>query len=371
MNHKPQTQPVLTWATPLLAVIAFGTLLTLAAAAGFADEKTAQADPAAVSTQVPPDATKEDAAADVPTENLPHADEILTQVRSKLEGVDSLKCDLSQIAIVSEMRMQAFGRYVEATGNRVRLQFVMAPMVTVKADDLKQLAMNAENPPLEATDDRGQLLQVSNGSVMYTLWKNGKDVRLTRRSINDILSAASATTVYSPTNAVMDLGLGGLRGLIARLQTTMEFAIVQKEEAGGRSFYKLTGRWNDKVRKEVFQIPEGTIVDPRPHVPEYCRIYVDLETMLPRRIQFLKRNVPTNPKLTRPMLTLDLRNIVLNEAVDEQEFAFTPPEGVKEEDVTQQVIEMIQGVGKPAAAPAKSEADASKAAADATPAEKK
>ncbi len=53
------------------------------------------------------------------------------------------------------------------------------------------------------------------------------------------------------------------------------------------------------------------------------------------------------------MLTLDLRNIVLNEAVDEQQFSFTPPEGVKEEDVTQRVIEMIQKSNQPAADPAK------------------
>ncbi len=371
MNHKPQTQPVLTWTTSLLALVASGSLLTLATAAGFADEKPAQADPATATAQEPQTETKAEPKAEAPAENLPKADEILTQVRTKLEGLDSLKCDLTQIAIVSDMRLQASGKYTEATGNRVRLEFVMAPMATFKAEDSKQLAMDAENAPLEASDDKGQLLQVCNGSIMYTLWKNGKDVRLTRRSVNDILNAAAATTVYDPKNAAMDLGLGGLRGLIARIQNTMEFAIVQKKESSGRSFYEMTGRWNEKVRKEVFQIPEGTIVDPRPHVPEYCRLYVDVETMLPRRIQFLKRNVAANPKLTRPMLTLDLRNIVLNEAVDEQQFSFTPPEGVKEEDVTQRVIEMIQKSNQPAADPAKPDGDAKKDAGAAAPAEKK
>ena len=361
MNHKPQTSPVFSWSASLLAVIASGSLLLPFAAAAFADEKASQADPASATpapapTQESPAATEPAAAASQEeqtpaAENLPKADEILTQVRTKLEGLDSLKCELNQIAMVAGMKLQASGKYVEASGNRVRLQFVMAPMVSAKAEDDKSLALDAESPALEGKDDRAQLLQVSDGSVMYTTWKNGKDVRVTRRNIRDILTAASSVATYDPKNAAMDLGVGGLRGLISRLQTTMEFGPVKSVKAGERNLYEVTGRWSEKVRKEVFQIPEGSLVDPRPHVPEYCRVYVDVETMLPRRIQFLKRNVETNPKLVRPMLSLDLRNIALNETVEDQLFAFTPPEGVKEEDLTQEVIDMIQKSTQPPESP--------------------
>ena len=134
MNHKPQTLPVFSWSASLLAVIASGSLLLPFAAAAFADEKAGQADPASATapTQESPAATEPPAAASQEeqtpaAENLPKADEILTQVRTKLEGLDSLKCELNQIAMVAGMKLQASGKYVEASGNRVRLQFVMAP----------------------------------------------------------------------------------------------------------------------------------------------------------------------------------------------------------------------------------------------------
>lgn len=353
MNHKPQTQPVFSWPVALLAAVSStGILLSLATAA-IADEKTSQANPAAASApaqETPASAPAGEAKSDAPAEdNLPKADDVLIQVRTKLEGLDSLKCELQQVAMVSGMKLQASGKYVEASGNRIRLQFILAPMVTAKAEDSKALALDAETPMLGEADDRGQLLQVSDGNVLYTTWKNGKDTRVTRRSIRDILAAASATTTYDPKNAAMDLGVGGLRGLISRLQTTMEFGSIKSVKAGERNLYEVTGRWNENVRKEVFKIPEGSLVDPRPHVPEYCRIYVDVETMLPRRIQFLKRNVEANAKLVRPMLSLDLRNIVLNETVDDQLFTFTPPEGVKEEDLTQETIDLIQKSTQPPA----------------------
>ena len=41
-------------------------------------------------------------------------------------------------------------------------------------------------------------------------------------------------------------------------------------------------------------------------------------------------------------MTLDLRNVVLNETLPEDTFAFTTPDGVKEEDITEQTIQLIQ-----------------------------
>lgn len=42
------------------------------------------------------------------------------------------------------------------------------------------------------------------------------------------------------------------------------------------------------------------------------------------------------------MVTLDLRNVVLNETLPEDTFVFTTPDGVKEEDITEQTIQAIQ-----------------------------
>lgn len=351
MNHKPQKLPVFPWLASFTGFACLAVVFIAFNSAGIADEPQEPGTTAADEPKV--DAAEPESPTDVA--NLTAATEVLTQVRSKLEGLDSLKCELHSTAMISGMKLTAFGRYVEASGNRVSLQYFIFPMVNAKADDAKALALDAAAPTINEAENRGVLTQVSDGNVLYTSWKNGDTQRVTRRNIRDILAAAQAISTYDPQNAAMDLGIGGIRGLISRLQTTMEFAMVKTVKVGDRDFLEVTGRWSDRVRKEVFKLPEGTIVDPRPHVPEYVRVFVDSQTMLPRRIQFLKRSMDATQKMVRPMMTLDLRNLVLNEAVDEQAFIFkatanTSEEDLtREEDLTQQVIQMIQASVQPAA----------------------
>jgi outer membrane lipoprotein-sorting protein len=70
--------------------------------------------------------------------------------------------------------------------------------------------------------------------------------------------------------------------------------------------------------------------------------------MLPRRIQFLKRSMDPTAKMVRPLITLDFRNLVINEPVDDQAFVFKTPEKAVEVDETENVIQMIQQSLKPA-----------------------
>ena len=357
MNYKPQTFPHFSTRTVLAGcLLSFGAL-SLAKSAVVADESPAAATPAATDSQTPPE-TPTPAKAAAADPNLPAADEILNQLRSKLEGLDSLRCELHQTSLISGMKLVARGKYLEASGNRVNLEYMIFPMVAEKAEDAKQLALDAEPAPVDEAQNRGVLNQVSNGSVLSTLWKNGDMQRVSRRDITTILAAAEATKAYDVKNAAMDLGIGGLRGLVSRLQTTMEFAPVKSITVGDRKVYEVTGRWSERVRKEVFKVPEGSIVDPRPHVPEYTRVYVDAETMLPRRIQFLKRSMDPTAKMVRPLITLDFRNLVINEPVSDEAFVFKTPEKAVEVDETENVVQMIQQSLKPAstepAAPAAS-----------------
>ena len=366
MNYKPQTFPHFSALTVMAAFLLSIGGLTLAKSAVFADESPAAATQAATDSQ-PPAETPAPGKAAAPDPNLPAADEILTQLRTKLEGLDSLRCELHQTSLISGMKLTARGKYLEASGNRVNLQFMIFPMVAEKADDAKQLALDGEAAPVDETQNRGILNQVSDGSVLSTLWKNGDMQRVSRRDITSILAAAEATKAYDVKNAAMDLGVGGLRGLVSRLQTMMEFAPVKSITVGDRKVYEVTGRWSERIRKEVFKVPEGSVVDPRPHVPEYTRVYVDAETMLPRRIQFLKRSMDPTAKMVRPLITLDFRNLVINEPVDDQAFVFKTPEKAVEVDETENVIQMIQQSLKPASADGGTPAAAGAAGTPATP----
>ncbi len=324
MNNLPQTQPK----APILLLLAlfggftggFGGLLPAVSA----DEPPA----APQEAQNPPD--------------LPAADEILNQARTRLEGLDSLECDLQQTAMIGGMKILATGRYTEASGNRVHLLFRMYPMATAKAEDLKAAALDAPPAELKPDDNSSELLQVSDGTVVFTSWKNGDTQRVTRRNLRDIQTAAASASGFESGSVAMDLGVGGLRSLISRLQSSMVFAPVRRVTAGDRTLLEVTGRWSDRVRRELFGLPENTFVDARPWVPEYCRVYVDQETMLLRRIQYLKHSPNPADKLARPLLTLDLRNLKLNGPVDDALFRFTPPENTPVEDQTDAVIQAIR-----------------------------
>ncbi|MFO1000247.1 MAG: hypothetical protein U0936_07910 [Planctomycetaceae bacterium] len=368
MNYKPKTFPHFSTRTVLAGCLLSIGAVSLAKSAVVADEAPAAATPAATDSP-PPSETPAPAKAADGDPKLPVADEILNQLRSKLEGLDSLRCELHQTSLISGMKLTARGKYLEASGNRVNLEFMIFPMVAEKADDAKQLALDAEAAPVDEAQNRGVLQQVSNGSVLSTFWKNGDMQRVSRRDITTILAAAEATKAYDVKNAAMDLGIGGLRGLVSRLQTTMEFAPVKSITVGDRKVYEVTGRWSERIRKEVFKVPEGSIVDPRPHVPEYTRVYVDAETMLPRRIQFLKRSMDPTAKMVRPLITLDFRNLVINEPVDDQSFVFKTPEKAVEVDETENVIQMIQQSLKPASTDPAAPAAAGNPATSPAPAE--
>lgn len=102
------------------------------------------------------------------------------------------------------------------------------------------------------------------------------------------MDAASKVAGYDTDHVAMDLGVGGLRGLISRIESLMEFTVKTKK-VGDVEFYVVRGRWNAKTRKELFQLPDDAVVDPRPHIPEYVVFYIDSKTSLPRRIEYRKR----------------------------------------------------------------------------------
>ena len=54
--------------------------------------------------------------------------------------------------------------------------------------------------------------------------------------------------------------------------------------------------------------------------------------------------------MARPLLTLDLRNLKVNEPVDTALFSYTPPEKTPAEDQTEAVIKAIKASIEPAPA---------------------
>lgn len=346
MKHNPHS--FTSWATvTALAISAVClTFLPKSPVLAFA----ARADEQAAATDTPAaDAAAEPAAAKL-TPSALTADQVFQKITDTLDGVETLSCDLTQTVVLSGQKFQAAGRYVQASGNRMRLEYRIFPIGGLNADDARLFALDSETPDDSKRKVTGSLEQVSDGSVLWSRWVNGPQKQLTRRNIREIVDAVNDVPNYSATQSLQDLGVGGLQTLMSQLQVGMEFSTVQEQQVGDVTLLVLAGRWNQKTRKEVFGLEDPEAPLPG-YIPDFVRLYVDAKASLPRRIQYLKKHPSPEVKKVRPVVTLDLKNIRLNEGVSDEMFTFDRGEedNIKEVDLTAQVIDAIKQIAAPAA----------------------
>lgn len=274
------------------------------------------------------------------------ANAVLTKVTDTLKSAQSLSCNLQQTILISGQKMLAAGRYVQGTGNRMRLEYRIFPAESVNSKDATLLDPGAEPVDVNDLKINGALTQISDGSVLWSKWQNGPETQITRRNIREILEAVKDIKNTTATDSLRSLGVGGLQTLISQLQIGMEFGQVKEQTIAGSTVYILTGRWTQKTRQDIFQVPNGdmdTLLPP--YVPDYVRVYIDQKAGLPRRIEYLKRHPNPEVKQAQPLAILDFRNIKLNESLNETMFDIAKEdsdESIEEKDLTRSVIEAIK-----------------------------
>ncbi|MEZ6123334.1 MAG: hypothetical protein R3C49_09190 [Planctomycetaceae bacterium] len=296
----------------------------------------------AATSESSPEALPESAATKLKPSSLVSA-EVFDQMTQTLDGVESLSCDLVQNVTLSGQRFQAAGRYLHASGNRMRLEYRIFPVKAATASDAARQALDSEPEDTSKLKPTGSLEQVSDGSVLWSRWANGPQKQVTRRNIREIVESVNGLPNYSEVRSLQDLGVGGLQTLMSQLQLGMEFGPVQETQVGSDTYLVLAGRWNEKTRTEVFKLPADPNAQLPDYIPDYVRIYVDSKAHLPRRIQYLKKHFDPGQKSVRPIVTLDFRNIRLNEELPDDAFNFTGSEKDGPEiDLTSQVIDLIK-----------------------------
>jgi len=359
MKHNPQSlTPWMTGtavavsavAVALSAIIPVSVLAQQdAGAAAIADEAT---------TEKPtvPQLTKSDLS----------ADQAFERVAETLEGLDTMSCDITQQVVLSGQRFQAVGRYAQASGNRMRLEYRIFPATALKADDAESFKLDGQTEDTSKTKVTGSLEQVSDGSVLWSKWINGPQKTLTRRNIQEIMDAVEDVPSMSSTQTLQSLGVGGMQTLMAQLQLGMDFGEVREQTVGDAKLLVLAGRWNEKTLaalKASANLPNDPNVPLPEYIPDYVRVYIDADANLPRRIQYLKKSADSQSKRVRPVVTLDFRNIKLNDDVPDSTFEFVrdKDEEIAEEDLTQPVIDAIKKIA--ASPPEGGEAETDEAAA--------
>jgi hypothetical protein len=229
--------------------------------------------------------------------------------------ITSIRARLVERVAISGRKFRLEGTYLQGTDLRLRLDLKVIP---------------------EGSQSRvaGGLLEICNGTILWANYTVGKETRITRRDVSQILNASKTNGQIN--FSTVELGLGGLPALMASLDRWMKFDSVKQEEIRDKKFLVLSGKWKDACLKELLskmskqRLPE--------HVPDSVRIYLDPEWLLPRRIAFLKKK----GSQIEPLVELDLLEPVINAPIDEHQFEFSPPDGARPVDVTTEYIQQLQ-----------------------------
>ena len=244
----------------------------------------------------------------------------LREARQKLKELVPFRTEIVETIVVRGKQFRAAGKYMQGKGNRLRLEF-----------------------ELEVGRTKGSLIQVCDGTTLFTQQKIGLVVQATRRNVPRILKEMkqlSAGARPRPGQFEADLGLGGLEALLGSLEQTMSFNKRREQTFQDRPFIIIEGIWNATFLEALTDDDQVDGEGLPEYVPDRVRIYIDKATRFPHRIVYLKNT--GSRKVLRPMVSLEFRNVQVNAPLPDASFAFKPDSGVRVQDVTDDYIRQIR-----------------------------
>lgn len=319
-------------------------LLTVCGVGVLAQEPTGQ--------QVP---AKEQAKADSETtEESKTAVELVAKALKTLKSYSAVSANIRESVVMGTRRFTAKGSYVQSTGNQLRME--------LEVGDFEQLARKKTEPKAGATDDakaetstktkkQNAVLHVCDGRFLWTEWTTNGKSRIDLRNIQEIGKELAGDEPKALEELMGTLGVSGVPGLVAALQSRMVFNSSAEKTIDGVDYFVVQGRWSRAQFQAMLmqgrpsrQEFEAMMAGQKPlpgYIPEYVRLFFEKKTMFPRRIMFLKQP-QRNVMQARPMVTMDFSDVVLNGEVDAAQFRFKPPTGKTPDDLTQQIIQALK-----------------------------
>lgn len=237
----------------------------------------------------------------------------------------TIQAKLVEQVTINDQPLRLTGRYV-GKDNRLRLE----------------LAVKLTG------DVEGSLLEVSDGEILWNQTEIDETRRVTFRNLKQIAAAYVKQPSAGSASWDVELGLGGITGLMNSLQRTMQFDQLREESQGDVRFVIVQGKWKSEFTKKWQPKKDQPLPT---YIPEMLRIYFNAETLFPQRFLYLKKN--PEKEMYRPLVRLEFQDVQLNAAVETSEFQFTPPEDLVPEDVTQQYLDQLTRKNAPASDPAK------------------
>ena len=248
----------------------------------------------------------------------------LREARDTLKSLVPFQAEIVETIVVRGKRFKATGKYLQGTGTRLRLEF-----------------------SLEVGRTKGSLIQVCDGTTLFTQQKIGLVSQATSRNVPRILNemktlSRSAGPRPRPGQFEADLGLGGLDALLDAMETSMTFNRRREQTFGDRPFVIIEGTWNATFLQNLTDDDQAAAEELPEYIPDRVRVYIDKATHFPHRIVYLKK---ATGGVLRPMVSLEFRNVRLKAKLADSSFAFKPEPGIRVTDVTDDYLRQIrQGV---------------------------
>ena len=284
-------------------------------------------------------ATTDQPAEDKITEHNEEALAIVRKARSELFKHQSVQAVLTQRASLGEFRFTASGKYAAGEGFRTRIEY-----------------------NVELAEMAGQFLEVCDGQILHTRRQVGpKDasatnsippqIELARRDIQVILKETQEYLELEELQAnkamlAAEIGIGGLPAILASLERMYLFEAMKTDQENGQDVVIVQGLWNEARQEEIVQVLGPMVQQVGRFFPDRVRITFLSDSSFPIRFQYLKLADAEN-KIYRPMLTLELSDVRINEPLSPQLFNYVRPVGLEERDETAIFIESIRSAVEP------------------------
>ena len=164
---------------------------------------------------------------DVPGPESSEAKRALDQARQRMLSYSSIQAKLVETVALTNRRFTINGTYLQGGGGDLKLRLEYQ---------------------VKLGDTEGSILEVCDGQVLWSRNQIGNDVRISRRDVRQILQAAADNGL--PENLVtVELGFGGLPGLLASIEQSMQFDHFKEDTADGRKLFVIEGGWKPNMLK--------------------------------------------------------------------------------------------------------------------------
>ncbi|MEZ6056258.1 MAG: hypothetical protein R3C01_06095 [Planctomycetaceae bacterium] len=272
---------------------------------------------------------------------------LLHDATNRMYGYSSLQASVHEVISLGARNTEAKGSYVAGEFPRLRLEYQIrvgnteGTLIEVcDSQVLRTLREISSTPtPIATAPASDGTTPPAEASPATEAPK--RKLKATRRDVHKMLDSVRKQGATADAVIQAQLGLGGIPALLASFERTMNFDTYDVRTVGNQQTVTIEGYWKPDFKKGLSEQFTAAGRDPNQFLPERVRVEIDLQTLVPTRIQYLRRTSGETPTLI-PLLDLQFRDIRVNQPIDPKVFEISLPPEVQEVDLTEVFIKNIE-----------------------------